>query len=90
MLIGYCRTSTLDQIYGLEAQIDALNDQGVEKIFSEQVSSVADRPELESALDAPVEDGAFTFSRIHLQIFCSFQTRNCQSEFRQKCQSNLN
>lgn len=51
MLIGYCRTSTLDQKYGLEAQIDALNDQGVEKIFSEQVSSVADRPALESALD---------------------------------------
>ena len=51
MLIGYCRTSTLDQKYGLEAQIDALNDQGVEKIFSEQVSSVADRPELESTLD---------------------------------------
>ena len=51
MLIGYCRTSTLDQKYGLEAQIDALNEQGVEKVFSEQVSSVADRPELESALD---------------------------------------
>jgi DNA invertase Pin-like site-specific DNA recombinase len=51
MLIGYCRTSTLDQKYGLEAQIDVLNEQGVEKIFSEQVSFVADRPELESALD---------------------------------------
>ena len=51
MLIGYCRTSTLDQKYGLEAQIDALNEQGVEKIFSEQISSVAKRPELESALD---------------------------------------
>lgn len=51
MLIGYCRTSTLDQKYGLEAQIDALNEQGVEKVFSEQVSSIADRPELESALE---------------------------------------
>jgi len=90
MLIGYCRTSTLDQKYGLEAQIDALNEQGVEKVFSEQVSSVGDRPEQKNALDAPAEDGSITFSRIHLQIFCSFQTRNCQSEFRQKCQSNLN
>jgi DNA invertase Pin-like site-specific DNA recombinase len=51
MLIGYCRTSTLDQKYGLEAQIDALNEQGVEKVFSEQVSSVGDRPELKNALE---------------------------------------
>ena len=51
MLIGYCRTSTLDQKYGLEAQIDALNEQGVEKVFSEQVSSVGDRPELQNALN---------------------------------------
>jgi len=51
MFIGYCRTSSYDQVYGLEAQIDTLNEQGVDKIFSEQVSSVAKRPELESALD---------------------------------------
>jgi DNA invertase Pin-like site-specific DNA recombinase len=51
MFIGYCRTSSYDQVYGLEAQIDTLNEQGVEKVFSEQVSSVGDRPELESALE---------------------------------------
>ena len=51
MLIGYCRTSTVDQKYGLTAQIEALESEGVEKIFSEQISSVAKRPELESALD---------------------------------------
>ena len=51
MLIGYCRTSTVDQKYGLTAQIETLESEGVEKIFSEQVSSVATRPELESAID---------------------------------------
>lgn len=51
MLIGYCRTSTVEQKYGLVAQVEALEKEGVEKIFSEQVSSVAKRPELESALE---------------------------------------
>ena len=51
MFIGYCRTSTVDQRYGLTAQIETLESEGVEKIFSEQISSVAKRPELESALD---------------------------------------
>ena len=50
MLIGYSRTSTVDQKYGLAAQIETLEKEGVEKIFSEQVSSVAKRPQLESAL----------------------------------------
>ena len=51
MLIGYCRTSTVDQRYGLTAQIETLESEGVEKIFSEQVSSVGDRPELKNALE---------------------------------------
>jgi len=44
MLVGYARTSTLDQTAGLEAQERELLDRGCEKIFSEQVSSV-DVPE---------------------------------------------
>jgi DNA invertase Pin-like site-specific DNA recombinase len=51
MLIGYSRTSTVDQKYGLAAQIETLEKEGVEKIFSEQVSSVSKRPQLESALE---------------------------------------
>ena len=50
MDIGYARTSTLDQTAGFEAQISALEAAGVERVFREQVSSVADRPELEAAL----------------------------------------
>ncbi|AWK85163.1 recombinase family protein [Azospirillum thermophilum] len=53
MLLGYARTSTLDQQAGLEAQHRELAAAGVEKLFSEQVSSVdvARREALESALD---------------------------------------
>lgn len=40
MLIGYARTSTLDQRAGLEAQTRDLTAVGCERIFEEQVSSV--------------------------------------------------
>ncbi|MDF1710474.1 MAG: recombinase family protein [Paracoccaceae bacterium] len=40
MLIGYARTSTLDQKAGLEAQTRDLTADGCERIFEEQVSSV--------------------------------------------------
>lgn len=51
-LIGYARTSTKEQVYGLEQQKEDLERLGVEKIFSEQVSSVdTERKELRRALD---------------------------------------
>ncbi|MCV2863340.1 recombinase family protein [Albidovulum sediminicola] len=40
MLIGYARTSTLDQKAGLEAQRRDLTASGCERVFEEQVSSV--------------------------------------------------
>jgi DNA invertase Pin-like site-specific DNA recombinase len=51
MLVGYARTSTLDQEAGFEAQIRDLKALGCEKIYQEQVSSVATRPALEAALE---------------------------------------
>ena len=52
MKIGYARTSTLDQVAGFEAQIRDLEAAGCEKVFREQLSSVADhRPQLEACLD---------------------------------------
>ena len=51
MKIGYARTSTLDQVAGLEAQLAELKEAGCERIFHEQVSSVGDRPQLALALD---------------------------------------
>lgn len=50
MMIGYARTSTIDQEAGFEAQLKALETAGCEEVFKEQVSSVAKREELEKAL----------------------------------------
>ena len=51
MLIGYARTSTIDQIAGLEAQLNELKAAGAEKIFQERISSVAKRQQLDAALE---------------------------------------
>ena len=52
MLIGIARTSTLEQRAGLEAQLRELEAYGCEKIYQEQVSSVAEREQLNAALSA--------------------------------------
>ena len=52
MLIGIARTSTLEQKAGLEAQLRDLEAYGCEKIYQEQVSSVAEREQLNAALSA--------------------------------------
>ena len=51
MIVGYARTSTTDQHAGLEAQERDLRAAGAEKMFTEQVSSVAQRPVLRQAID---------------------------------------
>jgi DNA invertase Pin-like site-specific DNA recombinase len=51
MLVGYARTSTLEQEAGLEAQERDLRAIGAEKVFLERVSSVARRQRLEAALE---------------------------------------
>ena len=51
MLVGYARTSTVDQEAGFEAQMRDLEAEGCEKVFGEQVSSVGERAQLEAALD---------------------------------------
>ena len=51
MLVGYARASTIDQEAGFQVQIKALKAADCEKLFSEQVSSVAQRPQLEAAVD---------------------------------------
>lgn len=56
MLIGYARTSQLHQRAGLEGQIDDLKAAGCERLFVEQVSALAHRPELQNAIGF-VRDG---------------------------------
>jgi DNA invertase Pin-like site-specific DNA recombinase len=51
MIVGYARTSTVEQVAGFEAQERELRAMGVERVFAEQTSSVAARAELEAALD---------------------------------------
>jgi DNA invertase Pin-like site-specific DNA recombinase len=43
MIVGYARTSTVEQISGFESQIKELQKAGCEKVFREQVSSIAIR-----------------------------------------------
>jgi DNA invertase Pin-like site-specific DNA recombinase len=57
--IGYARTSTVDQEAGLEAQIRDLRAARCEErnIYSERVSSIGVRPELELVLDRILREG---------------------------------
>src|ERR1700677_3717217 len=50
LLVGYARTSSLGQVAGLEAQERELLAAGCQKVFREQVSSVAKRDQLDAAL----------------------------------------
>lgn len=51
-IIGYARTSTVDQVAGFEDQKARLTAAGCTKFFCEQVSSVADhRPQFVKMLD---------------------------------------
>jgi DNA invertase Pin-like site-specific DNA recombinase len=55
-MIGYARTSTVEQEAGLEAQDRDLRAAGCGRLFAERVSSVAKRAQMEAALDY-VRDG---------------------------------
>lgn len=51
MDIGYARTSTVEQVAGFDAQKRDLEAAGCAKVFAEQVSSVAERDQLDAAID---------------------------------------
>lgn len=50
-VIGYARTSTLDQIAGFEDQIHELTKAGCMRIYREQVSAMGERPQLAACLE---------------------------------------
>lgn len=63
-IIGYARTSTVDQKAGLEAQERDLRAAGCTKVFSEQLSSVdAKRPELAKAIEWAREGDEFVVTK---------------------------
>jgi DNA invertase Pin-like site-specific DNA recombinase len=64
MQIGYARSSTIDQEAGYQAQIKTLTAAGCDKIFAEKVSSVAQRTELEAALDYAREGDALVVTKL--------------------------
>lgn len=64
MKIGYARTSTVEQVAGLEAQVRDLKETGCEKLFTEQVSSVAQRAQLEAALDFAREGDTLVVTKL--------------------------
>ena len=63
MIIGYARTSTADQNAGLAAQERDLKTAGAERIFAEQVSSVAQRDGLAECLTFLREGDALLVSK---------------------------
>ncbi|HWY16795.1 MAG TPA: recombinase family protein [Rhizomicrobium sp.] len=64
MHVGYARTSTVDQVAGFEAQLDELKKARCEKIFSEQISSVGKRTQLEAALEFCREGDVFIVTKL--------------------------
>ena len=65
MKVGYSRTSSLQQVGGLEVQVQTLQDFGCEKIFSEQVSgtSTIGRDKLRECLDFVREGDELVITR---------------------------
>jgi DNA invertase Pin-like site-specific DNA recombinase len=64
MIVGYARTSTVEQIAGFAAQERDLRAAGVDKVFAEQVSSVAERGQLEAALDYAREGDVLVVTKL--------------------------
>lgn len=51
MILGYARTSTVEQVAGLDAQVRDLKAAGCERILYEHASAMKERPQLRAALD---------------------------------------
>ncbi len=64
MLVGYARSSTSEQAAGLEVQCEQLLATGCNRIFSEFVSSVAERDQLAAAMAFVREGDALVVSRL--------------------------
>jgi DNA invertase Pin-like site-specific DNA recombinase len=64
ILIGYARTSTTEQLAGLDAQVRDLTAAGCKKLFQEQVSSVVEREQLNAALEYAREGDTLVVTKL--------------------------
>ena len=64
MFVGYARTSTVEQMAGLDDQRQKLDATGCKKLFIEQVSSLAKRDQLNLALEFVREGDALVVTRL--------------------------
>src|SRR6476646_1496747 len=64
VLVGYARVSTFDQTAGFDAQQRDLKAAGCNKVFAEQVSSVAQRDQLQAAIDYLREDDVLVATKL--------------------------
>lgn len=64
MLIGYARTSTLEQMASLETQRESLTAAGCERVWEEQTSSMAAREALSAAQDYAREGDTLVVTRL--------------------------
>lgn len=64
MMIGYARTSTLEQTASIEAQKRALTAIGCDRLYDEQISSVASRGALRAAMDYAREGDTLVVTKL--------------------------
>jgi len=64
MKIGYARTSTVEQQAGFDAQERDLRAAGCNRVYAEQVSSVAQREQLDAALDFIRSDDSLVVTKL--------------------------
>ncbi|MCK0198647.1 recombinase family protein [Ancylobacter sp. 6x-1] len=64
ILVGYGRTSTAEQMAGLDAQRRDLEAAGCGRVFTEQASSVGERPVLARAMDYVREGDTLVVTKI--------------------------
>ncbi len=64
MLVGYARTSTVEQMAGFESQLIELRAAGCEQIYQEQLSSTCVRHELQAAIQYTRENDVLVVTKL--------------------------
>jgi DNA invertase Pin-like site-specific DNA recombinase len=87
VIIGYARTSTIDQKAGFEAQVAELTDAGCERLYKEQVSSVGRRDQLEAAIDFAREGDTLVVTKLDRLARSVEHLIQTEERLRHKCVS---